>query len=324
MDVVTASAGYERWLAGFGELHEPDLAYKHWRMADSLDPFPFFRGTYYLWADRWPEVAPELLDAPSVLAVGDLHVENFGTWRDLEGRLCWGVNDFDEADDLPYTHDIVRLAVSARFARKAGALAVKFGRRVPGHPRRLPRPDRAGGEPFVLEERHPELRTVATADERDPAVFWRKLTKLLKDDPAGPPADARAALARAWPADDAATEYRFRGRAGMGSLGRRRYVALADWDGGWVCREAKATAPPATAWLARTERPETRMAEAVGRSIRCADPFYRPEGGWVTRRLARAARGSSWPTSGQPTTPCVCCGPWGPRRRTCISGLPAR
>jgi len=36
-----------------------------------------------------------------VLAVGDLHVENFGTWRDAEGRLIWGVNDFDEAWRLP-------------------------------------------------------------------------------------------------------------------------------------------------------------------------------------------------------------------------------
>ena len=31
------------------------------------------------------------------LSVGDLHVENFGTWRDSEGRLIWGINDFDEA-----------------------------------------------------------------------------------------------------------------------------------------------------------------------------------------------------------------------------------
>jgi uncharacterized protein (DUF2252 family) len=24
-------------------------------------------------------------------------VENFGAWRDVEGRLIWGINDFDEA-----------------------------------------------------------------------------------------------------------------------------------------------------------------------------------------------------------------------------------
>ena len=44
--------------------------------------------------------------------VGDLHVENFGTWRDVEGRLVWGVNDFDEAYALPYTNDLVRLVAS--------------------------------------------------------------------------------------------------------------------------------------------------------------------------------------------------------------------
>jgi uncharacterized protein (DUF2252 family) len=48
----------------------------------------------------WPEVCPDLAKAPKVLAVGDLHVENFGTWRDVEGRLVWGINDFDEAAAL--------------------------------------------------------------------------------------------------------------------------------------------------------------------------------------------------------------------------------
>ena len=30
------------------------------------------------------------MDAPQVLSVGDLHLENFGTWRDADGRLVWG------------------------------------------------------------------------------------------------------------------------------------------------------------------------------------------------------------------------------------------
>jgi uncharacterized protein (DUF2252 family) len=61
-------------------------------------------------------VAPrcaQLADAPQVLAVGDLYTENFGTWRDAEGRLVWGVNDLDEAHPLPYTNDLVRLATRA-------------------------------------------------------------------------------------------------------------------------------------------------------------------------------------------------------------------
>jgi hypothetical protein len=40
------------------------------------------------------------MEAPRVLCVGDLHVGSFGTWRDAEGRLCWGVDDFDDAYPL--------------------------------------------------------------------------------------------------------------------------------------------------------------------------------------------------------------------------------
>ena len=79
-------------------------------------PFPFFRATFYRWAQTWPEVSPKTFAAPEVLGVGDLHAENFGTWRDLEGRLIWGLNDFDEACWLPYTCDLVRLAASAHLA----------------------------------------------------------------------------------------------------------------------------------------------------------------------------------------------------------------
>lgn len=65
--------------------------------------FPFLRATYYRWAQVWPEVSPGTVSTPAVLAVGDMHVENFGTWRDIEWRLIWGINDFDEAWRLPYT-----------------------------------------------------------------------------------------------------------------------------------------------------------------------------------------------------------------------------
>src|SRR6058998_3000919 len=91
------------------------------------DLFPFLRATYYRWAQLWPEVCADLASAPEVLSVGDLHVENFGTWRDAEGRLVWGVNDFDEACPLPYTNDLVRLATSAWLAIEADDLALGRG-----------------------------------------------------------------------------------------------------------------------------------------------------------------------------------------------------
>src|SRR5712672_2757636 len=89
--------------------------YEAW-LASQIPLIPVMRATYYRWAEVWPEACSDLLYAPEALSVGDLHVENFGTWRDSDGRLIWGVNDFDEAARLPYTSDLVRLAASANMA----------------------------------------------------------------------------------------------------------------------------------------------------------------------------------------------------------------
>jgi uncharacterized protein (DUF2252 family) len=93
---------------------EADLRYKHQRMKESA--FVFLRATFFRWAKRIENLCPELAAAPAVLSVGDTHVENFGTWRDAEGRLVWGINDFDEAALIPYPFDLVRLATSIRLA----------------------------------------------------------------------------------------------------------------------------------------------------------------------------------------------------------------
>lgn len=286
-DIITDTRDYESWLARFGPLYAPDLTYKHAQMANSNTPFPFFRGTYYRWVRLWHAGSSELLDAPRVLAVGDLHVENFGTWRDSESRLCWGVNDFDETDELPYTADLVRLAASVRFARKGAHLKIKLGAAcraiLSGYRECL----RAGGRPFVLEERHAHLRAVAMAADRSPPQFWEKMTKLLGDSAAELPPAAKTVLMQDLPAEGLDLAFRVRPRVGMGSLGKQRYVVLAEWSGGWICREAKMVTPPATSWAAGvTTAGESRMAEAVEHAVRSIDPFYRPGSTWVVRRLA--------------------------------------
>lgn len=287
MDIAAATRDYESWLSGLVPLHRPDLDWKHERMADPHDCFPFFRGTYYQWVRRWPEAAGPLADAPGVLAIGDLHLENFGTWRDADGRLCWGVNDFDEVDHLPYTNDLVRLAVSVRFARKSVALAIKTAPAcrslLAGYRKAL----EAGGTPFVLEERHRKLRALAMHADREPVRFWRRLTALLDDPAVEPPAGARAALVREMPGEGLSPQFRFRPRSGMGSLGKPRFVALARWNGSWVAREAKALTPPATAWAAgKGTKASPLAAEAAGRAVRCPDPSFKPGSEWVLRRLA--------------------------------------
>src|SRR6266513_1718662 len=111
MNMVKATRRFEEWLRRRTAIVEPDLRTKHKHMSEAA--FPFLRATFYRWIQVWPGVCSDLAKAPKVLAVGDLHIENFGTWRDREGRLIWGVNDFDEAAEMPYALDIVRLAVSA-------------------------------------------------------------------------------------------------------------------------------------------------------------------------------------------------------------------
>jgi hypothetical protein len=91
-----------------------DLDEKHKRMASA--PFSFMRATFYRWCHVWRKAAGDEARATQVLAVGDLHLENFGTWRDTDGRLIWGINDFDETATLPWTQDLVRLATSAHLA----------------------------------------------------------------------------------------------------------------------------------------------------------------------------------------------------------------
>lgn len=117
--IADSTSRYEAWLGSQVRLLSNDLERKHVRMESSA--FAFFRATFYRWMERWKGLRGELTGAARVLSVGDIHIENFGSWRDAEGRLVWGVNDFDEAYALPWTHDLVRLATSF------GAVGLRLG-----------------------------------------------------------------------------------------------------------------------------------------------------------------------------------------------------
>src|SRR5579863_8062854 len=151
VNIEKATQKYEAWLGEQMPLIAADLTLKHRLMRDA--PFPFLRATFYRWAQTFPTVCGQCMDAPRVLGVGDLHVENFGTWRDCEGRLVWGINDFDEACRLPYAVDLVRLAVSAMLAVESSRLEMDpagvcdaildgYAQGISGK-----------GDPFVLAER---------------------------------------------------------------------------------------------------------------------------------------------------------------------------
>ncbi|HEY2658611.1 MAG TPA: DUF2252 family protein [Caulobacteraceae bacterium] len=282
-DIVAATASYEAWLGKQVDLVKSDLKLKHARMAD--DQFQFFRATFYRWMQLWPRLCPELDAAPRLVAVGDLHIENFGTWRDAEGRLIWGVNDYDEAHPLPYTQDLVRLAASALLAARTGGLSIDpeliCAAILKGYGKGLS----AGGRPFVLGADFVWLREIAIADLRDPTRFAARMAALAKPR-YRVPKKVEKALAQQMP--EAGLDIIHRHRvAGLGSLGRRRVVALADWRGGIVVREAKPMIPSACVWAqGRPQDAEVFYRAVTDRPDRCPDPWLTVQDGWVIRRLA--------------------------------------
>ena len=251
----------------------------------AADAFSFLRATYYRWAEIWPEELPELADAPRVLAIGDLHVENYGTWRDAEGRLVWGVNDFDEATNLPYTADLVRMATSAGLAAAEGHLTINLKEAcaavLGGYASCL----KAGGRPMVLAENDRWLRKLATGRLRDPVSFWSRMGELPTA--RGPLASNLQELLRQRLPRSAGSVRYARRRAGVGSLGLERLVAIAEWNGGLVAHEAKALAPSARDWSHPPHGAERiHYLELVNQSVRCPDPMVEVRDVWLVRRLS--------------------------------------
>src|SRR4029077_12135240 len=103
------------------------LRFKIARMAES--PFAFFRGTFHLFArdvlDR-TFGPPSLLsgEGPDLDLVGDLHSENYGTFKAADGLVHYDVNDFDETTGGRFTFDVARLATSLFLAAREAARGI--------------------------------------------------------------------------------------------------------------------------------------------------------------------------------------------------------
>lgn len=269
---------YERWLSEQldGDLVRKDIARKHEKMRNKA--FGFLRATYWRWAEVILDVCPELSTAPTVLAVGDSHFENFGTWRDVDGRLSWGVNDYDEAAEMPYALDLLRLATSA--------LLIKAGRPVladicdaieRGYRQGLSTPG-----PIILDRDYLWLRKLLVVEEADRTKFWEKSDGARTQ-------RAPAAYYKAIDAVMPEPGIKFvtaRRSAGLGSLGRPRWVGRAQWRGAPILREAKALVTSAWSRAHGRVNAKLRVAEVVGGRFRPLDPWLRVVSGIVVRRLS--------------------------------------
>lgn len=307
MDVKRATTQYEAWVRRYIPLIKKDIDKKHEKMKEGI--FPFLRATFYRWATLWPEECPKLFTAPQVLAIGDLHIENFGTWYDQESRLCWGINDFDEAYHMPYTSDLVRLATSLELALKAYKkdfpdlnVEEKITKGIKDMLKGYTEAIEVWGGAFVLEEHRKALRALARSSFDKPIEFWNNLTGNTKDpskelEPLTTqeiPADAIAAISARLP-QGLLCHYIHR-IAGLGSLGRERYAAYAEWHGAQIAREAKALLPSIWYWIHGGSEEvmcqplfDQLVNPNLPNPLRSADPYlyvYGDEKKWVVRRLS--------------------------------------
>lgn len=99
------------------------------------DAFTFFRGTCHLFYQDLPP-ASTLNLAPVVWICGDLHLENFGTYKgdvdrtqakQHQRQIYFGMNDFDEGVAAPCTWDLARLSTSILLAATSLALEQSEG-----------------------------------------------------------------------------------------------------------------------------------------------------------------------------------------------------
>jgi hypothetical protein len=285
MSILEDTEQYESWLRTQCQVVKEDLDHKHERMRKNA--FVFLRATYYRWARQIETICPDLVDAPSALCVGDIHLENFGTWRDADGRWVWGVNDFDEAAVMPYAFDLVRLAASAGLAPKMKIAGRDAATAIlDGYRGGLKQP-----APALLDEQKIWIRNYVKCSDDCRHKFWKDVGRLKT---ATPPPSIRKQLVARLP-DQTGEKAFFRRQAGGGSLGRPRFVVVATWRGGRVVREAKALVASAWDWShGKTPRRHKFLDLSTG-TYRAPDPYLRvaPDAAgtsFVFRRLSADSR----------------------------------
>src|SRR6201992_1872150 len=88
----------------------PDLLQMKYKlMSDNL--FSFYRGTCHLFYEDLAEAAP-LPPSPLTWICGDLHLENFGSFKGDDRQVYFDLNDFDEAVLAPALWEVSRMTTS--------------------------------------------------------------------------------------------------------------------------------------------------------------------------------------------------------------------
>jgi len=101
-------------LLTFNAHREPErLALKYRKMR--MNAFAFLRGSCHLFYARWHQAMPA--DAsPLAWICGDLHWENFGSYKGDNRQVYFDINDFDEAALAPASWDLLHMLTGIRIS----------------------------------------------------------------------------------------------------------------------------------------------------------------------------------------------------------------
>lgn len=215
------------------------------------DVFSFMRGSCHLFYQDWPAADTQLNDAPLAWISGDLHLENFGSYKGDNRLVYFDLNDFDEAMLAPASWELGRWLCSIRVAADSLKLSATNASDLcrigldsyaaalaTGKSRWLER-DTAKGmirsllNPMTLRDRKSFLdsRTRSNKGRRSINIDGKRALALATDEKAAVMAFAesfakRQANPKFYQPFDAARRI-----AGTGSLGVARYVILIEGRG---------------------------------------------------------------------------------------------
>jgi uncharacterized protein (DUF2252 family) len=104
---------YDR-LTAFNKNRSPDMVKLKYK-AMSANVFSFYRGTCHLFYEDLAK-ANALQNSPVTWICGDLHIENFGSFKGNNRQVYFDLNDFDEALLAPAAWEVVRMITSILIA----------------------------------------------------------------------------------------------------------------------------------------------------------------------------------------------------------------
>lgn len=216
--------------------------------AISQNAFAFLRGTCHLFYQDFPSVS-SFNTAPATWICGDLHLENFGSFKGDDRQVYFDLNDFDEAVLAPCTWELARFLTSLI----VGAESLKVSRAdaltlcdyflttytkalAKGQARMVIRETAQGLVRNLLEDLRQRKRRAFLQERTEKTKHGRKL-RIYKRTRSLLPAEKQSIIA--WVDTWAATQpnpqffqvldVAFR-LAGTGSLGTERFVLLVRGD----------------------------------------------------------------------------------------------